>query len=183
MPGVDCWDEQRDARNYAGPHPIVAHPPCARWCKLAKFVEKAHGYRVGDDGGVFAAALAAVRTWGGVLEHPAWSLAWPAFGLTEPPAFGWAKSIGGEWCCQIAQAAYGHEATKLTWLVLIGADPPRDTNWARPRGSKTLTHFAQRHTGDFNNTGRGHGDRMFLVGIARTCRSAPREMPRQARAK
>lgn len=187
MPGVDCWDASRDARTYPGPFPVVAHPPCARWCKLAKFCEARHGLKVGADGGVFESALGAVRRWGGVLEHPAWSLAWPRYELTPPPSKGgWLRTMEGEWVASVAQSSYGHAARKQTWLLLVGAEPPTDTRWERPKGEKTLTHLAQRHTGNFNNTGRGHGDRMskkqthitplpfaeFLVSLARSVRAA-----------
>lgn len=185
LAGVDCWTAERDATRYAGEHPVVAHPPCARWCKLAKFCEIAHGLKVGDDGGTFASALASVRRWGGVLEHPAWSLAWPEFGLPQPTQRGWSQTFDREWVCEIAQSAYGHDAKKPTWILLCRGLPPTDTRWSKPRGKRKLTHFAQRHTGDFNDTDRGHEARMsakethltppafaeWLVSIARGCGS------------
>src|SRR5947208_16581661 len=84
LPDVDVRDEARDARLYEGPWPVVAHPPCARWSRLAGFCEARYGLLRGADGGCFAAALEAVRTFGGVLEHPAYSAAWDAHGLPEP---------------------------------------------------------------------------------------------------
>jgi len=134
LPGVDAWDEARDARLYAGPHPVVAHPPCQRW---GKYYSGGPAWRgepklLGDDGGCFAAALASVRQWGGVLEHPAQSLAWRAHGLiAPPPGGGWvvADWTGG-WTCQIDQGAYGHQAQKPTWLYAVGADLP-SLRWGR----------------------------------------------------
>ncbi len=164
MPGVDCWDEKRDAMRYDGPLPVVAHPPCARWCKMAKQIAWRFPNRpekqVGADGGTFARALEMVRRWGGVLEHPAWSLAWPAFDLATPSkAGGWTPS-GDGWVAWVAQSAYGHEAQKNTWLYAHGAKPQTPVRWDKPKGTKKLTHFAQRHTGDFNDTSRGHESRM-----------------------
>jgi len=43
LPGVDPWDEERDARTYVGPHPVVAHPPCQLWINLTGVNYKRHG--------------------------------------------------------------------------------------------------------------------------------------------
>ena len=115
--GVDPWDITRDARTYAGPHPVVAHPPCERW---GRYWNGGPGARVprklGDDKGCFAAALASVRKWGGVLEHPEGSHAWRAFGLNTPPRWGgWiVADFEGGWTCCVEQGWYGHRARKAT---------------------------------------------------------------------
>lgn len=102
LPGVDPWDEARDARLYAGPWPVVAHPPCERWCQLAPVNQARYGIKIGDDDGCFASALASVRAYGGVLEHPAFTLASEAFGIPWPSlAGGWQRSICGGWTCHV----------------------------------------------------------------------------------
>lgn len=134
LPSVDLWDEARDARLYAGPHPVVAHHPCPRWSVLARLVEHVHGYKVGDDGGCFEAALNAVRTFGGVLEHPASSLAWPTFGLPEPQTVeGWTAGMCGGWSAYVEQGRYGHPARKATWLYAYGVELP-PLRWGRDVG-------------------------------------------------
>lgn len=126
---VDIWDETRDARQYPGPHPVVAHPPCSRWCRLAGLVQARWGHKKGDDGGCFEAALASVRRWGGVLEHPAYSDAWHEFGLPVPHrAGGWQHGFCGGASCQVEQGRYGHPAKKATWLYAFGAELP-DLRW------------------------------------------------------
>lgn len=127
LQGVDPWDEQRDARRYPGPHPIVAHPPCQRWGKLwagQPLHIKRTGERKtkGDDLGCFKCALADLRRWGGVLEHPWGSHAWSFFGLNLPPrAGGWiAADFNGLWTCCVEQGRYGHYARKPTLLLVSG---------------------------------------------------------------
>lgn len=130
VPGVDPWDEARDARKYAGPHPVVAHPPCQRWGRFWHgSTRKPHQYKLGDDGGCFGAALDAVRSWGGVIEHPADSHAWECFGIEKPPrAGGWvpARKFAApgteDWTCCVYQGHYGHASGKATWLYVSGVD-------------------------------------------------------------
>jgi len=130
LPDVDPWDERRDALTYNGSEPVVAHPPCTRWCRLAKFVQHTYGHKVGDDGGTFAHALATVRRCGGILEHPAFSLAWQAHGLNKPSSSGgWAKADDRDgWTCHVEQCHYGHAARKATWLYAVRCTLP-DLKW------------------------------------------------------
>ena len=122
LPGVDPWDEKRDARLYSGPHPVVAHPPCSTWCQLAALNQSLYGHRIGDDAGCFASALESVQTWGGVLEHPAETIAWSRFGLARPLRGGWSRS-GDGWTAVVEQGHYGHRARKSTWLYVCHIDP------------------------------------------------------------
>jgi hypothetical protein len=132
LPGVDPWDERRDARLYDGPWPVVAHPPCQRWGKSwagQPLHIKRTGERKtkGDDSGCFAAALAALQQWGGVIEHPWGSQAWPYFGLNTPPRVGgWiAADFFGGWTCCVEQGRYGHYARKPTLLLAYHIDLPQ----------------------------------------------------------
>lgn len=89
---------------------------------------------LGDDGGCFVSALASVRLWGGVLEHPEASHAFAAHGLTAPAwRRGW-RSAGdgrGHVCC-VAQGNYGHRARKLTWLYAVAPALP-ELDWSIPK--------------------------------------------------
>ena len=136
LPDVDPWPEARDARLYAGPWPVVAHPPCQRWGKLwagqpLHIKRTGERKKKGDDGGCFAAALEAVRRWGGVLEHPWGSHAWPWFGLPVPPrSGGWISTglLDGGWTCCVEQGRYDHYARKPTLLLAYHVDLP-DLDW------------------------------------------------------
>ena len=132
LPDVDPWDESRDARKYTGPWPVVAHPPCQRWGRFWHgSTRKPHQFELGDDPGCFAAALTAVRVWGGVLEHPADSKAWAQFGLNAPKrGQGWVVADAYGWTCYVEQGHYGHLSRKPTWLYAYGVRLP-DLRWGR----------------------------------------------------
>jgi hypothetical protein len=194
LDGIEPWDETRDARSYAGPYPVVAHPPCQRWGKLwagQPLHIKRTGIRKikGDDGGCFAAALTAVRAYSGILEHPWGSHAWAHFGLNMPPrSGGWiAADFQGGWTCCVEQGRYGHYARKPTLLYAVGVDLP-ELNWGigEPRldpvvvGRIGLERAKRRgevgaRGGGQNSTPRIHTPTAFrnlLIAIARTSRTA-----------
>ncbi len=134
--GIDSWDKARDARKYTGPHPVVAHPPCQRWGRFWHgSTRKPHQFKLGDDEGCFEAALAAVKRWGDVLEHPAHSKAWEVFGIRKPlqGAGWWWCPEHRVWVCHVEQGHYGHFSRKATWLIACGmprANLP-ELNWAK----------------------------------------------------
>lgn len=141
LPNVDPWDIRRDARLYEGPWPVVAHPPCQRWGRYWGGAPTTWPrLKLGDDAGCFAAALASVRKFGGIIEHPEGSHAWKHFGINAPPrhggwvpAGGWVEGEKG-WTCCVEQGAYGHRARKATWLYAFGIPDLPELKWGRAEG-------------------------------------------------
>jgi hypothetical protein len=116
MPNVDPWTADRDATQYAGPWPVVAHPPCGHW---GRYHQKAH-----DDGRTGPVAVEQVRRFGGVLEHPKDSKLWNHCGLPYPGGF---PDEHGGYSIAVNQYDWGHRASKATWLYIVGCPtvPPR----------------------------------------------------------
>lgn len=146
--GIECWDESRNAMLYTGNNPVIAHPPCNLWGKMAAVNFRRYGgehNRPGNDGGMFAFAIATALRCGGVVEHPAHSKAWAAHGLDRPVKGRWipcGTSAQG-WTCQVSQSAYGHRARKNTWLFFVGPHP-RDLDWSSPEGTHQIGHDSKR---------------------------------------
>ena len=114
---LDGFAPTRDARAYAGPWPVVAHPPCGPWGRFRRNYKGREGDR--DCGPL---AVWQVRRWGGVLEHPAFSTLWREPGLRMPDP-GDVDPWGG-WTLAVEQVDWGHPAPKPTWLYFCRAAPP-----------------------------------------------------------
>ena len=119
LPGVDAWDEARDARKWPGGMPCVAHPPCRGWGRLrhmakASEVEKS----------LALVAVNFVEENGGVLEHPHDSTLWKQ--LEVWPGF----------LYPVDQRWWGHKAQKRTTLYVVGIDvrdmPPIPLDLSEP---------------------------------------------------
>ena len=110
FPGVDCWDISRDARNFHGSEPVVAHPRCRAWGKLRCMAKPRE-----DEKDLAFFALSQVRKNGGVMEHPARSSFFTLLGLRP----GVCDHQGG-YILPVLQYWFGHRADKATWLYVCG---------------------------------------------------------------
>ena len=143
MAGVDAWGWERNAKQYKGPHPVIAHPACGSWGRF--------WWRYTGKEGDAACALTAVkqvRKYGGVLEHPAMSNLWDDAGrysrsakrtagqksrpkgLFDLPKPGEKPDRFGGYSIAVNQSDWGHPARKATWLYIVGV--PKQELPARP---------------------------------------------------
>lgn len=93
-----CWDEDRDARTYDGPWPVVCHPPCGPWGVLAWRCRQSR-----LDG---IAAMEIVHRCGGVVEQPRGSQLFKQFGR-------------GGYVIHLMQGEWGFPAPKPTLLYVV----------------------------------------------------------------
>lgn len=113
--GCDVWDAERDALNWHGKEPAIYHPPCRLWSKLSPF-------STADPIEKYLAlwSVNKVRSYGGILEHPAQS---KLFDFMQLPLPGQVDEFG--FTLEIDQFNYGHLARKRTWLYICGIDKQR----------------------------------------------------------
>jgi hypothetical protein len=135
VPGVqlECWGlPYRDARRYEGPWPVVAHPPCGAWGNLRHLHKR-------NDSDCAPNAVARVREFGGVLEHPAGSRLWEHSQMPVPSSdecveHAYTDQWGG-YSVEVNQVDWGHQCNKPTWLYCVNV--PRELHCSPPARKPT----------------------------------------------
>ena len=105
IPGIDVWDEERDAYFFTGSNPVITHAPCAQWSRMKAF---ANGNP--DEKELAYFCLKNVIRNGGIFEHPAGSSFFKEAGLTSN-------------IYSIDQAWWGYAAHKPTYLFFSKCKP------------------------------------------------------------
>ncbi len=114
IPGCDVFDIDRDALTFSGGMPVIAHPPCRSWGRLAHMAKPRPGERE-----LAPWAVDQIRKWGGVLEHPVTSRLWKEKPLPGP---GERDQFGG-FSIVVPQYWFGHRCEKMTSLYICGIEP------------------------------------------------------------
>lgn len=174
LPIDDCYDSDRDARTWCGGFPVVAHPPCRSWGKLA------HMSKPRSDEKMLAVwAIEQVRRFGGVLEHPAGSRLFSFCGCSLPDCL--PDEWGGK-SVLIDQYDFGHVAHKPTILYFVGCAalppmPPKNCFPTTKSISGESRHGGRKGTHRCTQKEREETPLMlaeFLIEVARSVRFADR---------
>lgn len=112
---------------------------------------------------------------GGVLEHPAFSYAWPVFNLPTPKR-AWSRLLFDPgWVCEVSQSAYGHPARKLTWLYYVGTNPPPQLLWHEVEPTAQVSFCGNHGDSDLPRLSKRAASatppdfRAVLIDMARNC--------------
>lgn len=115
LPGVDSYDEDRDAMTWRGGSPGIFHPPCRGWGKLRHFAKV-----LPHELAMATWSMDMVRKHGGIVEHPSASLLWEKSGCV---GYGMRDDFGGI-LIPVYQSWWGHRAPKQTSLYMVGVQAP-----------------------------------------------------------
>lgn len=167
LPDVDVYDAERDARTYDGPFPVVAHPPCRAWGRLRTFANPRP-----DERNLARLAVALVREFCGVLEHPAGSTLWTAQRL--PPPGSPVDSFGG-WTLPAPQIWWGHRAEKNTWFYIVGCSPTSIPDLPLTLGDAPCVVQSRKRANSRPHIGKSEREQtpprlaVWLIELARRC--------------
>jgi len=105
IPGLDVWDEDRDAYFFTGSNPVITHAPCAQWSRMNAFSNPDT-----DAKELAFFCLNKVIRNGGIFEHPAGSSFFKEAGVTRN-----IYSVDQSW--------WGFPARKRTYLFFHKCKP------------------------------------------------------------
>ncbi len=114
LPGVDAYDERRDARTFAGGCPVVAHPPCRTWSKYLRHMARPANIQAEQD--LARWCVRQVLEFGGVLEQPAGSHLWDDQDLPVPNS----PDDPFLYTVYVEQGWWGYASRKPTWVLVSG---------------------------------------------------------------
>lgn len=151
--GCDCFDFERDAKTWQGGTPCIAHPPCRSWSRLSHLAKPLPGERE-----LAIWAMAMVRQFGGVLEHPLDSRLWAH---SSCRSYGVRDNHGGV-LVPVLQSWWGHRAPKRTGLYIVGPVPELPFSDDLASGRIENMNVAERERTPFELA-------RWLVDVAKAC--------------